>query len=1432
MGKKILGLDLGTTSIGFAVVDEGEDYESSFIELAGVRVNPLTTDEQTNFEKGKPIAVNAERTLKRGMRRNLDRYQLRRSALIKLLRNSNIINDDTLLNESGNDSTFSTWRNRALAATEKISLADFAKVLLAINKKRGYKSSRKAKSTDEGQVIDSMSVARQLYDLNLTPGQLSYSLLKDGRKRLPDYYRSDLNAEFDKVWEYQKQFYPEIFTDDFKKLLSGKGQKATSAIFWSHYGFNIAENKGTREEKRLRAYKWRSKAFSDQLMKEEAAYVITDINGEINKSSGYLGEISDRSKELFFNRETIGQYLYKKIQNDPHTRLKGQVFYRQDYLDEFETIWQTQAIYYPQLTNELKAEMRDVVIFYQRKLKSQKGLISFCEFESQEKEMVQNGKTIRKKIGLRVAPRSSPLFQEFKIWQQLNHLEFRNKNSREKIAPLQEEKDLLFDELNIKGRLTVGDAFKILGYKPSEWEMNYKFLEGNKTSKELYDAFLKILEYEGYENNLIKSDKDDNIDVSVIEQPASEITKMVETVFNSLGIDTGILKFDAELDGKAFEKQPSYVLWHLLYSLEDDVKKHTQEDIATYGNSNVGLRKKLCEKFGFKPDHARILSEIVFLDDYASLSTKALRKIVPFIKELTYDKACAEAGYRHSAASLTKEEIENRVLKDRLPSIKKNELRNPVVEKILNQTVNVVNMLIDRENEKRRLAGNQQPFHFDEIRIELSRELKKNTAERKELSAAINSAELNHIKISKILQTEFGVPNPSRKDIIRYKLYEELKNNGYKDVYTNTYIPREILFSKQIDVDHIIPQMTLFDDSFSNKTLVFRKDNQEKGNQTAFDYLLNKNGEKGIEAYLNRITFLHEVNLKNREEGIGKAKFLKLQKRESEIGDGFIERDLRESQYIAKKAKDMLLHISKTVVSSSGSITARLREDWGLNNIMQELNYPRYKSVGLIESVLQKDGQIKENIVNWSKRDDHRHHAVDALVVAFTKPAYIQYLNHLSARNENHKLHGHIIGIEKKHTHIVYDSLGNRKRKFKEPLPGFRAVVKEQLEQLFVSHKVKNKVVTKNKNKIRIKQSEKVTTVLTPRGQLHKETVYGKYNFYQSKEEKVSAKFDKATIERITNPHYRKVLLQRLTENDNDPKKAFTGKNSLSKNPVYLDAEKTKILPELVKLVWLEEDYSIRKELNPDNFKDDKSIEKVLDEGVKRILKERLNEFNGDAKKAFSDLEKNPVWLNKEKGITIKRVAISGVKNAEPLGFKMDHFGKPLLDVNGELIPNNYIQPGSNHHVSIYADEKGVLQDRIVSFIDAVRLVTNGERVIDKQYNQGLGWKFLYTIKVNEMFVFPNDLSGFNPLEIDLLDPKNKSMISPNLFRVQSISLLRYGNNIIRDFKFRHHQESKLNDDKNLQGVAYRQVKSLKDLAGIVKVRIDHIGNIVSVGEY
>ncbi len=1399
--KKILGLDLGTTSIGWAFVKEAEnETEVSSIQKIGVRVNPLTTDEQTNFEKGKPVSVNADRTLKRSARRNLQRYKQRRENLIQILKEHYLIKEDSVLAEDDRNTTHQTYALRASAATEEISKEEFSRVLLMINKKRGYKSSRKINNKDEndGQAIDGMAVAKKLYEENITPGEYAYQVLNDGKKHIPDFYRSDLQNELDRIWEFQRQFYPEILTEELKKAITGQGKDNTRKRILAITKTYTAEIKGNREEKKKQAYKWRSEGLYKQLSKEEVAFVITEINNNINISSGYLGAISDRSKELYFNKETIGQNLFKQLKQSQHSKLKNQVFYRQDYLDEFETIWEKQAPFHKELTLDLKTEIRDVIIFYQRKLKSQKGLVSLCEFEHRMIETEENGIKKQKKVGLKVTPKSSTLFQEFKIWQNLNNLKIKHKASGE-VQPFDlEDKQILFNELNIKGNLTKDSCLEILGYKPKDYELNFNTIEGNRTNQALYNAYFKMMEAEGHE------------EMEWQKMNATDIQKTIFSFFQSQNINTKLLYFNAELDGKEFEQQASYQLWHLLYSyVEDD---------SFSGNEK--LFELLESKFGFKKEFAQTLANVTFQPDYGNLSAKAMRNIFPFIKEHVYSEACGYAKYRHSASSLTKEEIENKVLKDKLELLPKNSLRNPVVEKILNQMVNVVNAIIAEPS-----LGKP-----DEIRIELARELKKSGEERKEMTANINSAKIKHDKIRDILIKEFNVPNPTRNDIIRYKLYEELKFNGYKDLYTNEYIQKQQIFSKLYDVDHIIPQSRLFDDSFSNKVLVPRLVNLDKGNKTAHDYILDKYGEEKLTEFLARIEMLHQENYKNNEEGINKAKLKKLKLKGSEIGGGFIDRDLRDSQYIAKKARYMLQEICNPVIPTTGSVTDRLREDWDLINVMQELNFDKYKSLGLTEMVEKKHGGFKERIIDWTKRNDHRHHAMDALTIAFTKHSHIQFLNNLNARFQENKQTNDIKGIEKKETHWVMDDAGNRQRKFNFPLPNFREEAKKHLAHVLISQKAKNKVVTKNKNKTKSAKGEKSKTELTPRGQLHKETVYSKYKIYKNKEEKISAKFDEATIHMVSNPKEKEALLKRLRENDNDPKKAFTGKNSLSKNPIYLDIHKTIELPEKVKLIWLEDDFSIRKDINPENFKDLKSIEKVVDEGIKRILINRLEEFKDNAKEAFSNLDKNPIWLNEAKGISVKKTKISGVKNAEPLHTKKDHLGNLILDGESKAIPVDFVSTGNNHHVAIYRDENGDLHDNVVSFYEAVERVNQGLPIIDKNYNHSFGWEFLFSMKQNEYFVFPS--KEFNPSEIDLLNPNNNNRISPNLFRVQKFSKLKYGNSFVREYVFRHHLETIVEEKKELKDTTFKNIKSLSYFNEIIKVRINHIGQIVKIGEY
>ena len=94
-------------------------------------------------------------------------------------------------------------------------------------------------------------------------------------------------------------------------------------------------------------------------------------------------------------------------------------------------------------------------------------------------------------------------------------------------------------------------------------------------------------------------------------------------------------------------------------------------------------------------------------------------------------------------------------------------------------------------------------------------------------------------------------------------------------------------------------------------------------------------------------------------------------------------------------------------------------------------------------------------------------------------------------------------------------------------------------------------------------------------------------------------------------------------------------------------------------------------------------------------------------------------------------------------------------------------------------------------------------------------------MKQNEMFIFPTE--SFNPNNFDLMDEKNKSVISKNLFRVQKLTS--------KDYFFRHHLETTVEDNSKLKDFVYKRL-GLSGLVNIIKIRINHLGNIVKVGEY
>ncbi|MEG0498288.1 MAG: type II CRISPR RNA-guided endonuclease Cas9, partial [Alistipes sp.] len=256
--------------------------------------------------------------------------------------------------------------------------------------------------------------------------------------------------------------------------------------------------------------------------------------------------------------------------------------------------------------------------------------------------------------------------------------------------------------------------------------------------------------------------------------------------------------------------------------------------------------------------------------------------------------------------------------------------------------------------------------------------------------------------------------------------------------------------------------------------------------------------------------------------------------------------------------------------------------------------------------------------------------------------------------------------------------------------------------------------------------------------------------------------------------------------------------------------------------------YTIRKVVSPDLV-----VGKVIDVGIRHRLEQRLAEYDGNANKAFSNLDEQPIWMNEEKKIAIKRVAISGVSDVTPIHKKRDKEGRLMRNDAGEVIDVDFVSTGNNHHVAIYRDKDGVLQENIVSFLKATECARQGLSVVNRHYKEAKGWQFLFTMKINEYFVFPRyekfvDEQGnvqqrmtFDPESIDLMNPANYALISPNLFRVQALSS--------KDYWFRHHLETTVDKNPKLKDITYKRLCAVQ---GAVKVRINHLGEIVHVGEY
>lgn len=1232
--KKILGLDLGSASIGWALAYEPEsEDEQRIIAAMGVRIIPLTGNDTDVFSKKNAISNNAARTQKRGMRRNIFRYKLRRDHLRKILEKLGMFPTKEFFELSAID--LYSLRDKALK--EEITLQELGRILFHMNQKRGYKSNRKAQNKEEAK---------------------------------------DLN-----------------------------------------------ENTGSSK----------------------------------TSKKGYLDLIAEREQVLSKKNITIGQYIYLQLCVDPLFRVKENIFMRSSYIDEFNKIWEFQCKYNPTVLNEInKKQIRDEIIYYQRHLRSQKGLVSVCEFERKSYKDKRCGYEKDVISGPMVAPKSSPLFQVSKIWQELNNIEitcFQSMKNRSSLTIsksgdgfdaqgkrflTQEEKVKLFNKLNWGEKLTPQDILKELGYMSgfNEYKINLrneKFMEGNRTLTAIRKVFDK---HKIQKDGLLKFDL-----LKSNDRP---------------DIDTG--GFLCRINS-SFEAEPLYQLWHLIYSVD----------------STETLEHVLMNKYKFSQLVAKDLAKIDFLKQgYGSLSARALRNILPFLmKGEQYSMACENAGYNHSN-SLTKIENGLRSLQDKLDLYPKNSLRQPVVEKVVNQVINLINDIINPENglltdEERKAKDSKF-----EIRVELARDLRQSKEERIKAFDANSKADKYHKEIVDILRKDLGFKRVSQNDIIRYKLWKEFG-------YVSPYEPNKVISLKEVfnleegvlyEIEHIIPRSRLFDDSFSNKTLCPKAMNSGTGGKnqdTAYDFM-NKQGDEKFHDYIEFIK--SHLNKKD----ISFSKYSKLMMPGDKIPDDFIERQMQETRYISREVHALLQKVCRNVYSTTGSITAKLRQLWGWDEVLMNLHIDKYRQQSQTEQIeLNRCGQIhqKERIKDWTKRLDHRHHTIDALCVACTTQEMIQKISSLNAaytQKENCSNNDYNKRISSLDTYLINQ----------QPFTTWQ--VEAAASKVLVSFKKGKRVGVLSKNVI----NGEVVKMIVPRGRLHEETAYGKIMQY-NKEGRLDSQIVLKCKVGFGNSGF-----------------LFTGKEAKS--------IKEKINRKTGEVQRVEKDSLAL------------VLESIIDRRVRMAVSERLSLNNNEIKNCHFDSE--PIWFDEKNKIPIKSVRCKIAKNnLAQLKHGLFQLGNNhhiaiYKDKDGSLYENvvTFWEAFERKKMGLPIIVKSP-SDLWTHIIDTS---IDDDLILENLPKDGL--EYVTSMQQNEMFIF-----GFSIEDLKIhIDKNNYQLLNQKLYRVQKIAT--------KNYYFRLHTETKVDDkyngkkdemlSKRLGNVII--VQSLTNMTGI-KVNVDRLGIITLI---
>ncbi|MCL2660425.1 MAG: type II CRISPR RNA-guided endonuclease Cas9 [Acidobacteriaceae bacterium] len=545
---------------------------------------------------------------------------------------------------------------------------------------------------------------------------------------------------------------------------------------------------------------------------------------------------------------------------------------------------------------------------------------------------------------------------------------------------------------------------------------------------------------------------------------------------------------EKRLRGNRTNKTMRSVFGERWNTLSGEEQKQIVEDWRT-SESHESLVRRGMEYWGLDEAAAQAWAEAKPEDGHCALSRKAINKL--------YELMLDGMSFKEAETKVYGDRFSGGVALDKLPSLhvhrnikgstkaeklladlRLGAVRNPAVERALTELRKVINAAVSEYG---------KPY---EIRVELARELKKPRKERETATKQNRTRQKEREKAKADLLMECGIQNPSRSDIEKVLLFEEC---GGKCPYTGkSFTLRDLFQNAQFDVEHIVPLSRYPDDSFQNKTLCWHEENRNiKRNKTPFE-AYGKDTERW-EEMLTRIRAWRPGNP-------GKLKRFMLRS-EDELEE-FTARQMNDTRYASVLACRLLESLyggrdeatatgtrRQVIYASSGAITATLRRAWGLEAILRE-------------AAASSNGESK-----GKPRTDHRHHAIDAIAIALSRPNFIQAMARSASLDPRFEL----------------DSRSFRRTP--APWPNFVDTIRPHIEQMIVSHRPEHKMS----------------------GALHEETNYGRPYSHDGKTtvnvRKPVTSLSTGDIEKIVDPAVQFAVQQKAAELNGDLTQCETSQN-------------------------------------------------------------------------------------------------------------------------------------------------------------------------------------------------------------------------------------------------------------------------------------------------